>query len=74
MNDPIARLREDVRNGPRGRVSEIAAGSGVNIKTLRNLIYGAIKTTGYENALALQAYYETEDRGKNGATHESVQA
>ena len=63
--DVIERLKSDVASGPRGRIGEIAAGSGVSIKTLRNIWYGYTKDITYSNARKLAEYYLKHERRMN---------
>ena len=62
MDDIIDRVKADIRNGPRGRLGQIAAGSGVKVKTLRNLVHGATKATNFANARKLMEYYAQFER------------
>jgi hypothetical protein len=60
MDPIIARFRTDVESAPRGRIAEIAAATGITIKTLRNLRYGVTQTMAHEHMRKLQAFYELQ--------------
>lgn len=60
--DIIERVKADVATGPRGRITEIAEGSGVKVKTLRNLIYGETQDMKHANARKLMDYYAQNER------------
>jgi hypothetical protein len=62
MDDVIDRVKADIKAGPRGRLGQIAAASGVKEKTLRNLVHGATRATNFANARKLMAYYATIER------------
>jgi len=62
MTDIIERVLADIRDGPRGRLGQIAAGSGVKEKTLRNLRYGKTTATNFANARKLMDYYAQQER------------
>lgn len=62
MLDIIERVKADIREGKRGRMGEIAKGSGVKRKTLSNLYYGVTKATNLRNAQKLADYYAQFER------------
>lgn len=55
--DILETFREDVRS-KRRRLEEVAAGSGVKAKTLRNIYYGTTKNPRYDNVERLRAFYQ----------------
>lgn len=59
VNPLVERLREAVRSEPRGRMErmrQIAEGSGVTLKTVSNLYYGATSDMRHSNALKIERY------------------
>lgn len=62
MDDVIDRVKADIRDGPRGRLRQIAEESGVNAKTLRNLIYGVTSDMRHANARKLMEFYAQNER------------
>ena len=62
MIDVIERVKADIRDGKRGRLQEIADGSGVKAKTLKNLVYGVTSATNLRNAQKLADYYAQHER------------
>ncbi len=66
MEDVLEILRRDVHAAPRGRVMEIAASSGVALRTLRAVIYGETKGMSYQNVRKLAAFYERHNPLQHG--------
>ena len=55
--DILETFKADVRS-KRGRLAEVAAGSGVKLKTLRNILYGETTNPRYDNVERLRAFYQ----------------
>lgn len=66
--DILETFRSDVR-GKRGRLEEVAAGSGVKAKTLRNILYGSTKNPRYDNVEKLRAFYRLRRESDGTVSH-----
>lgn len=55
--DILELFRADVRS-KRGRLAEVAAGSGVRPKALQKILYGETKNPRYNTVEALRAFYK----------------
>ena len=55
--DILETFRADVR-ARRGRLAEVAAGSGLKPKTLRNILYRASQNPRYNTVEKLRAFYK----------------
>jgi hypothetical protein len=61
MDEILERFIADVR-GKRGRLMEVANGSGVHPKVLRNILYGETHDPRGSNVAALRKFYEQQER------------
>ena len=55
--DILDTFRTDVRS-KRGRLTEVADGSGVKLKTLRNILYRETENPRYDTVEKLRAFYQ----------------
>jgi hypothetical protein len=56
--DVITKFKTDVEKSERGRIMEIAAKSGVSLRTLRNLYYGYTSVMSYHHMQLLERFYK----------------
>jgi hypothetical protein len=61
MDEILQRFIADARS-KRGRLMEVAEGSGVHPKVLRNILYGETRDPRSSNVAALRAYYERREQ------------
>lgn len=67
MDDLVEQLKADVSAGPRGRIQEIADGSGVALKVLRNVYYGYTHDMRHSNATKLVEFFARERRRRKAS-------